>query len=633
MRGTGKNIFLLLMLLLLPELCCVSQNVDSLKKELKSATHDTVRVLICEQLSQVSDLKVIREYSWMEYEICRNGLIKGGPLKDFYSNYFALAHNNIGFYFENAGQIDSALVHFQEYLKISEREGRQEHVGTALNNLGVIMSDLGDMQKAAEYYKKSYAIGLKTNDRQTISVGLIKLAQIFNRQGQNDSALAYYKKALAAVEGSKEKKIAAQALMSIGQQYLRMNKTAEAIEYSKKGMKIWHELKDEIDEGAALSMIGTIYYRQGDLQKALDHFTEALKISERINDKDGIATACNNLGSVYKTLGFGEKALEFMNRSLQKEKEIRDWLGMMNTYYNMGAIYYKLGDPLIKEDRAASYNSAAAKAVDNFNKGLALAQKISNPQGIAAGYKHLGNIFTLKIPGVIDRTDNTKAMEYYDKSLAYSEKLNDKQGIASVLCNSSKVLFEMGDIAEAKKRAEESYSIASALGYPEMIKNICEALTHMYDHTGDYKKAYEMHVIYKQMSDSLSSEAGRKASIQRSFQYEYDKKAAADSVRTVEERRSHQAKMKEEGTKRFALYGGLILIGIFSIFMFNRFRISQKQKAIIEKQKLEVDEAYDRLHEKNKEVLDSIRYAKRIQDSFLPSERFIGRIFRKNNEG
>ena len=67
----------------------------------------------------------------------------------------------------------------------------------------------------------------------------------------------------------------------------------------------------------------------------------------------------------------------------------------------------------------------------------------------------------------------------------------------------------------------------------------------------------------------------------------------------------------------------MILVGVFAVFMFNRFRITQKQKQVIEEQKVLVDKAYETLHEKNKEVMDSIRYAKRIQTALITSEKSI----------
>jgi hypothetical protein len=51
--------------------------------------------------------------------------------------------------------------------------------------------------------------------------------------------------------------------------------------------------------------------------------------------------------------------------------------------------------------------------------------------------------------------------------------------------------------------------------------------------------------------------------------------------------------------------------------------VTQKQKGIIENQKVLVDEAFAQLEEKNNEVMDSIHYAKRIQTALMPNEKYI----------
>ena len=112
----------------------------------------------------------------------------------------------------------------------------------------------------------------------------------------------------------------------------------------------------------------------------------------------------------------------------------------------------------------------------------------------------------------------------------------------------------------------------------------------------------------------------------------YEKQAAADSVKNAELQKIKNAEIevkgaqiKQETTQRYALYGGLGLIVVFAGFVFNRLKVARKQKAIIEEQKEEVDKAFEKLHEKNKEVMDSINYAKRIQISLLPTERYISK--------
>ena len=77
---------------------------------------------------------------------------------------------------------------------------------------------------------------------------------------------------------------------------------------------------------------------------------------------------------------------------------------------------------------------------------------------------------------------------------------------------------------------------------------------------------------------------------------------------------------------------GLLLVIIFSIMLFSRFRITQKQKAVIEKQKkvveeqkLLVEQQKTIVDEKNKDITDSIHYASRIQRALLTTEEYIGK--------
>ena len=62
--------------------------------------------------------------------------------------------------------------------------------------------------------------------------------------------------------------------------------------------------------------------------------------------------------------------------------------------------------------------------------------------------------------------------------------------------------------------------------------------------------------------------------------------------------------------------GGLGLVAIFLIFVFNRLQVTKKQKLVIEEQRDEVEEAH-------KEIRDSINYAERIQRSFLATDELL----------
>jgi hypothetical protein len=189
-----------------------------------------------------------------------------------------------------------------------------------------------------------------------------------------------------------------------------------------------------------------------------------------------------------------------------------------------------------------------------------------------------------------------------------------------------------GKIENALISSLRSLDYARENGYPELTATAAQALHAMYSKKGDYKKALGYYELYVQMRDSVYNESNKKSIIRSQLKYEYEKQAAADSVAHAKETEvknaelaQHQAEIKAKKNQAYALFGGLALVIVFAGFMYNRFKITRKQKVIIEKQKGIVEAQKQLVEEKQKEILDSIRYAKRIQKAHLPSEKYMVR--------
>ena len=76
---------------------------------------------------------------------------------------------------------------------------------------------------------------------------------------------------------------------------------------------------------------------------------------------------------------------------------------------------------------------------------------------------------------------------------------------------------------------------------------------------------------------------------------------------------------------------GLVFVLILAFFIFRSNRQKQKANQIITLQKKEVENQKNLIEEKQKEIIASIKYAQRIQQSLLPTEKFIERIFKNKN--
>jgi serine phosphatase RsbU (regulator of sigma subunit) len=150
---------------------------------------------------------------------------------------------------------------------------------------------------------------------------------------------------------------------------------------------------------------------------------------------------------------------------------------------------------------------------------------------------------------------------------------------------------------------------------------------------GNSDKALQMHELYVKVKDSLGSENNRMEIIKKEFELQYEKQVAADSIKSSESDKlkdaqisREQAENKQQRVQTYFLLGGLLLTFISGGLFYNRYRLTHRQKKIIELQKSKVDIAYQTLELKNREITDSIKYATRIQHAILPPKKRVAQL-------
>jgi tetratricopeptide (TPR) repeat protein len=410
-----------------------------------------------------------------------------------------------------------------------------------------------------------------------------------------DSTFYYAEQMYRFAEPRKLKRYEAIARSYQATSLYRRGQFKPALEFYGYSLAMQRKLGDKSRIAAILNNSALIYVEQGNYSQAIDYFNESLKLQEFLKNKSGQASTLLNIGTIYVRQGELDKALQFCTRSLALAEEIQDLRAIGNAQHNIGNIYYE----------KAEYE----KSIRYITKSLELRRKIEDFEGIASCLTNLGRAF---LPaGRID-----EALTYQQESYSMFEKLQSPKGLSITLnC--------IGDIYKAKgepKKAEENY--LKALDFAQKADAVVEInsasknLFQLYDKTNRYKEALAMHELFIQSADSLNSEKSKRELVRQEFKVEYEKKEMADSLRNAEEKKVVLVKLKEEQTQRYGLYGGLILLVAFAFFMFSRYRVINRQKEQIQKQK-------ELLDEKQREVLDSIHYARRIQQALLPTESYI----------
>lgn len=552
--------------------------IDSLKIAFKNAKHDTVRCNILNALVEAeSDDHVWPKYNELLLKLSSQNISSTSePLKSIYLKHYASALNNIGYLAGQEGDNPKAINYYLKSLKISEEIHNHEMVSIATNNIGSIYFNTGNYSRALEYYLKSLRISEEIKDSLGIAQYLFNIGSIHEKQGDMQRTLVYYNRSLIISQKIKNIEGIANSLNNLANVYINLGDIPKAIEYYHQSLKLFEQTKDNSGIASTLNNIGLVYSDQGDMPKALEYFEKGFRIRKNNDDKRGMAFSLNNIGGIYSKKGDIKKALEYYNMSLKIREELNDKRGIASSLTNIGAVYAKQ---------------------NNFNI----------------------------------------ALTYFQKSLTIKEELEDKDGIIYSLNHMASIMLSKGNVKEANQFANRSFKIAKELGYPDNLKMAAETQKTVFQKQNKYKEAFEMYELEIKMRDSIFNQDTRKASVKKQIQYQYEKKAAADSVKNFEERAvknalltAQQAQLNQEKTTRYALFGGLALVALFGVFMFNRFKVTQKQKTIIElkeqetlKQNEIISHQKHLVEEKHKEITDSINYAERIQRALLASKKLL----------
>ncbi len=340
---------------------------------------------------------------------------------------------------------------------------------------------------------------------------------------------------------------------------------------------------------------GYQYMNKGDVAKAIEFYLKGLKIHEALNCKMEVAATYGNMGFVYQQQGNLNKALDFYKISLKISQEINYNEGIATGYNNLGSINKDLDN--YKE------------AIDFYNKGLEAYREINDIDGIATSLNNVGIAYKLK-------GEHEKSLIWFKKALVEFKKTKDTEGYLYSLNNIGTAYFKLKQYDLALKYSDSSYVYAAKVNTIDGMRISAKSKYKIYKATNQYDKALEMYEKYVSLKDSIKNEKNHVAILEQQHQYNEEKETLKHEKQIAIEK-SEQQKNKLI-TSAIILILGIVLV--FSLWLYKKFKETTKQKSIIEIQKQEVEHQKALVDEHQREIKDSINYAKRIQTSFLASK-------------
>lgn len=417
------------------------------------------------------------------------------------------------------------------------------------------------------------------------------------------------------VEGNNSLTHLIDSLISQGIGYRAINKDS-SVSSLQTALEISTKNKLLEKAGYIHNSLGVTYNSAGMYELAILHFTKAISIRREGTDKKSLSLSYNNLGLAYERLGLYKEATDAIFQS----KEIAE---QNNFYSNIGTNNMALGSILYKQENhtnALKYFKEAEKIFTQNNDSINLSQCYND---IASIYAELGQ--------------DSKQYDYLKKSLQIREALKDNRGTLQTLSNLTNFYIKKDSIEQAIKTNQKCITVAEKIQEPyalvisliqtgqifkrknqlhqaliffekalrlsqqysikDLEQECLVLLADYYKNISNYKEAYGYLNAYLKQKEQFFKEDIKSKIIEIEAKNEIEKQDLA-------------IKELELVNQRNIIFISLLLLIIILIVFITRTLINKNKK---------IKKANQIIKQKNKDIVSSIQYAKKIQHATLPS--------------
>ncbi|HHJ11302.1 MAG TPA: tetratricopeptide repeat protein [Bacteroidetes bacterium] len=492
-----------------------------------------------------------------------------------------------------------AIDYGKEAARVARSVKKPEEEALALQNIAKAYFFLGDYANAQKQYFASLKIYQELGDKQGIANTLNNLGVLCRSKGDYSKALDYYNKSLELKKILEDKQGIANTLNNIGEIHKFRGEYPEAIRNYRESYTLKKELGDKKWMANTLNNLGEIFSIWGDYQEALKYYLEASTLWSNLNNLQGMAGAYHNIAGIYESLNNYSQAEKYYLEALRIQEKLGDKSHLAATLRELGNVFIVQG----------KYEAADT----NFSRSLLIEQELNNVPGVAATLENMGELYFKQ--NLLD-----SALRFFDKTLSLYRQTEDMRGMASCYSRIGETYWKKGEEKKAEGNYFKSLVIARDLNILRLIQNDYLGLARIYQQQKDYKKALDYFFKYLEIKDTLMNVQIHQQIAELETKYQTRQKEK-ELLLKDEQLRRKDLEIEKQNLQRNVILAGLVFVLLIAVLIFRNYRQKKKANEILRRQKEEIEL-------KNKEITDSIRYARYIQRAFMPHEKYVHEIFR-----
>jgi tetratricopeptide (TPR) repeat protein/DNA-binding CsgD family transcriptional regulator len=388
-----------------------------------------------------------------------------------------------------------------------------------------------------------------------------------------DRAIKFANQALELSRELNYKQGMAGAHGELGYAYSVKGEFQQAVSHLDHGIALSRAMGDSIGLVSQLNDLGSVYKTQSEYDQALRYYFKALGICERIGLQRGISATLGNIGLSYFEMEEHKKALKYYKQALEINRRLENRSSMAINYNNIGLLHGDMG--------------RYEEALTNHFKALDIRRELEYTLEVANSLNNIGRLY-------MQQGQSSKALDYLQQAL---DKNNNRDvELTSIIHeNLTKVYLADEKYDTAVKHAQKSLDLSKEIDSKLGEKVAYELLAKTYQQKGDYRSALEYQKKLMAVKDSIFNTKKAKQIDELQTKYETAKKEKEIAIL--------EKQKQQETLLRNAFMGGLILIGIIGLLIYNRQRLKiKKNRTELENKKLKEQKLEQQLEFKNKKL-------------------------------
>ncbi len=424
------------------------------------------------------------------------------------------AYNELAFMYVN---VDSATTHQYavQAIELAETNDYSEGVVTAKVQIGWTIIRSGFLEEAEKYFQEAKALAEELNFQEGIADAAHGWGTARMDQGELEEGLALHEESLA----------------------------------------IRQEINDLKGIGLSYNQIGIVHAYMGDYPTCLEYFLKALDIQKQRGDEATMAGNYNNIALVYERLEQTEKALEYYQQALTINEKQNNVRGMALNNLNIVNSYRDLD----QNDRALVH----------AERSLTLSRNLGSQRLVSLSLGNLGALYT-------DLENFEKALEYQSQANKMHAEMGNNPSLANSSIQLGEIYYELGRYGESLSYLLDGQRLAVEIGNPDMLASAYNNLSDTYAALGQYRKAYDAHVQFKEMADSVVNDENTRELARIEADYEFKQEKDSLQFAQAQERLAFETDIERRSFTQLITLIGLILTGALVLVIYFFLRAKQR---------------------------------------------------------